>query len=48
MEVSAVGAGEGFVDVFDQRVTGGFRDVEATPVVKGALIEVPVLRGGAR
>ena len=47
MEVSAVGAGEGFVDVFDQGVAGRFRDVKATLVIEGAVVEVPVLRGGA-
>ena len=43
-----MGAGEGFVDAFDQGVAGGFRNVKATLVIEGALVEVPVLRGGTR
>ena len=46
-DVSAMGAGEGFVNVFGQGVTGGFGDVEATLVVEGALVKVPVLGGRA-
>ena len=46
-EVSTVGASEGFVNVFDQGVVGRFRYVEATFVIKGALVEVPVLGGGS-
>ena len=32
-EVSAMGPGKGFMDVFDQGVTGGFRDIEMQFVV---------------
>ena len=43
VEVSTVSPCEGFMDVFDEGVLGGFGDVEAQFVVKGALIKVPVL-----
>ena len=46
-EVSSVGAGEGFVDVFDQGMLGGFGDIEATLVGEGAVVEVPVFWEGA-
>ena len=33
VEITTVGAGEGFVDVFDKRVAGRFRDIEAALIV---------------
>ena len=48
VEISAVGSHEGFMDMFDEGVSGRFRDIEATPVVEGAVVKVPVLGGGAR
>ena len=47
VEVSAMSASEGFVDVHYKRVMGRFGDVEAALIVEGTLIEVPVLGGGA-
>ena len=47
-EVSAMGAGKGFVNVFNEGVTGGFGNVEVASIIKSALVEIPVLRGGTR
>ena len=41
-----MGAGKGLVDSFDKGVAGGIGDVETTPVVEGALVEVPIIGGG--
>ena len=46
VKVSSMGSGEGFMDVFDEGVAGRFWDVETALVVQGALIKVPVPRGG--
>ena len=43
VEISAVGAHEGFVNIFHEGVSGRFRNVEVRFVVEGALIEIPVL-----
>ena len=42
-----MGAGEGFMEVFDQGKAGRLGDVEAALVVEGALVEIPVLGRGA-
>ena len=48
MEVSTVGAGEGFVNVFYEGMSSRFGNVEVRFVIEGTLIEVPVLGLGTR
>ena len=45
-EVPPVGTSKGLMNVFYQGMSGGFRDIEVTLVVEGALVEVPVLWRG--
>ena len=42
-DISAVGTSEGLVDAFYEGVSGRFGNVEARFVIKGTLVEVPVL-----
>ena len=47
MEVFAVGASKGLVDIADERGPGGLRDVEMGFVVKGTLVKIPIIWEGA-
>ena len=42
-----MGTGKGFVNVLHEGVAGGFGNIEAALVIEGALVEIPILRGGA-
>ena len=42
-EISAVGSGKEFMNVFDKGVPGGFGDIEAQFVIEGTLVKVPVI-----
>ena len=46
VEVSTVGPGKGFMDVLNEGVAGGFRNIEVAPVIESAMVEVPVLGVG--